>query len=96
MMREHHTSVPAWAGERRRCSRCGRTKPPTAFYRNPSTICKDCHNAASRFTNQCRRAAIAHLITEYSAKYRALLDAERAKRRARSCKHVSGGGPDAA
>ncbi len=76
MMREHHTSVPAWAGERRRC--------------------KDCHNAASRFTNQCRRAAIAHLITEYSAEYRALLDAERAKRRTRSSKRMSGGGPDAA
>jgi recombinational DNA repair protein (RecF pathway) len=96
MMRKHLTAVPACAGERRRCSRCGRTKPPTAFYRNPSTICKDCHNTASRFTNQCRRAAIAHLITAYSAEYRALLDAERASRHAAASERTSGGGPDVA
>ena len=94
MMRGHHTAEPACVAGQRRCSRCGKTKPRAEFYRNPATICKDCHNRASRFTSEVRRAAIAHLIATYSTEYGALLRAER--RRRRGAKRVLGGGPDAA
>ncbi len=79
-------------GDTRRCSRCGVTKPPTGFYRNPASICKDCHNRASRLTKQIRRAAVAHLIATHQAEYRARVQVERAARVASE----SGGGLDAA
>jgi len=68
------------------------TKPPTGFYRNPASICKDCHNRASRLTKQIRRAAVAHLIATHQAEYRARVQVERAARVASE----SGGGLDAA
>ncbi len=80
MMHGHHTAASACAAGHRQCSRCGESKPLIAFYRNPATICKDCHNRASRLTNQIRRAAIAHLIATHQAEYRARLDAERVAR----------------
>jgi hypothetical protein len=95
MMRGHHTAAPACAAGQRRCSRCRKTKPRAEFYRNPATICKDCHNRASRFTSEVRRAAIAHLIATYSTEYNALLRAERRRRRG-GVKRMPGGGPDAA
>jgi hypothetical protein len=95
MMRGHHTAAPASIAGQRRCSRCGKVKPLTAFYRNPATICKDCHNRASRFTSEVRRAAIAHLIATYSTEYNELLRAERRRRRS-SAGRAAGGGPDAA
>jgi recombinational DNA repair protein (RecF pathway) len=67
----------------KRCSRCQKTKPLTAFYRNPNSICKDCQNYASRFYNEVRRAAIAHLIATHLAEYRDRLAAERAIRASR-------------
>ena len=79
----------------RQCSRCGATKPVSAFYMNPRTVCKDCHNKASRFMGACRRAAVAHLVSIHSAEYHALLAAERRRRQARD-DAASGGGPDAA
>jgi hypothetical protein len=79
----------------RQCSRCGVIKPVSAFYINPSTVCKDCHNKASRFTGACRRAAIAHLVTAHSAEYHALLAAERQRRQA-DADAALGGGPHVA
>jgi hypothetical protein len=79
----------------RQCSRCGVIKPVSAFYTNPSTVCKDCHNKASRFTGACRRAAIAHLVTAHSAEYHALLAAERQRRQA-DADAALGGGPHVA
>lgn len=92
MMQEHHTAASACEGDARRCSRCGVTKPPTGFYRNPASICKDCHNRASRLTNQIRRAAVAHLIATHQDEYLASLQAERVARAVGE----SGGGSDAA
>ena len=94
MMRGHLTAVPACVAGQRRCSRCGKVKPRADFHRDQATICKECHNRASRFISQARRAAVAHLITTYSTKHNARLRAER--RRRRSVKRMLGGGPDAA
>ena len=74
-----NSGAPAKGSGRRRCSRCGEDKPRSAFYCNPATVCKRCQNRASRFSNACRRAAIAHLIATYRTEYQALLVAERAK-----------------
>jgi hypothetical protein len=74
-----NSGAPANGTGRKRCSRCGEDKPRSAFYDNPATICKRCQNRASRFSNACRRAAIAHLIATYRAEYQKLLVAERAK-----------------
>ena len=80
---------------RKTCSRCGEEKPSSSFYKNPRSICKSCHNKASRFTGACRRAAIAHLISTYSTEYRALVQAERSRRRT-AIEPSGGGGSDAA
>jgi len=74
-----NSGAPANGSGRRRCSRCGEDKPRSAFYCNPATVCKRCQNRASRFSNACRRAAIAHLIATYRTEYQALLVAERAR-----------------
>lgn len=74
-----NSGAPANGSGRRRCSRCGEDKPRSAFYYNPATVCKRCQNRASRFSNACRRAAIAHLIATYRTEYQALLVAERTK-----------------
>jgi recombinational DNA repair protein (RecF pathway) len=87
--------VPAGSLALRPCARCGGRKPPAAFYRNPASICKQCQNRASRFSNQCRRAALAHLIALHPNEYRRLLAAERA-RRDLSLSDLAGGGADAA
>jgi len=91
-MRDQRSNVgaPGNGAQYKRCPRCRKAKPLTAFYRNPNSICKDCHNRASRLTNQVRRAAIAHLIATHQAEYRARLQAERVAR------VESGGGSDAA
>ncbi len=93
-MRDQRSNVgaPSNGAQCKRCSRCRKTKPTTAFYRNPNSICKDCQNRASRFTNQIRRAAVAHLIATHQGEYRARMQAERAKRAAAEF----GGGSDAA
>jgi uncharacterized protein (DUF983 family) len=74
-----NSGAPANGSGRRRCSRCGEDKPHSAFYYNPATVCKQCQNRASQFSNACRRAAIAHLIATYRTEYQALLVAERTK-----------------
>jgi hypothetical protein len=94
-MHRQHTAAPASTPEHRQCSRCGVSKPATDFYANPATVCKGCQNLASRFTNACRRAAIAHLIATYSTEYQALLETERTKRQAGSETSI-GGDSDAA
>ena len=66
--------------EQRRCSRCQATKPPGEFYRNPASVCKACHNAATRQSGEIRRAALARLVQAHRAEYRRLLAAERARR----------------
>jgi recombinational DNA repair protein (RecF pathway) len=76
----------------RPCARCGGRKPPAAFYRNPASICKDCHNRASRAAHDCRRAALAQLVARHPNEYQQLLQAERAKR----ARALAGGGADAA
>jgi recombinational DNA repair protein (RecF pathway) len=75
-MHVQHTAAP----QRRRCSRCQATKPPGEFYRNPASICKACHNAATRLAGEVRRAALARLVHAHRAEYRQLLAAERARR----------------
>jgi recombinational DNA repair protein (RecF pathway) len=75
-MHPQHTA----AQQQRRCSRCQATKPPGAFYRNPASICKACHNAASRLGGEIRRAALARLVAAHRVEYRRLLAAERARR----------------
>jgi hypothetical protein len=95
MMRRHLTAASACVAGQGRCSRCGKVKPLADFHRDQATICKDCHNRASRFIRQARRAAVAHLIATYSTKHNARLRAERRRRR-RSVKRMPGGGPDAA
>jgi recombinational DNA repair protein (RecF pathway) len=77
-MHAQHTAVR----EQRRCSRCQATKPPGAFYRNPASICKACHNAATRLASEVRRAALARLVRRHQAEYRRLLAVERARRAA--------------
>jgi recombinational DNA repair protein (RecF pathway) len=78
-----HTQHTA-AQQQRRCSRCRATKPPGAFYRNPASVCKACHNAATRLAGEVRRAALARLVQAHQAEYRRLLAAERARRAAAS------------
>jgi hypothetical protein len=75
-MHAQHTAVR----EQRRCSRCQATKAPGEFYRNPASVCKACHNAASRLADEARRAALALLVQAHRAEYRRLLAAERARR----------------
>jgi recombinational DNA repair protein (RecF pathway) len=77
-MHPQHTAAP----QHRRCSRCQATKPPGDFYRNPASICKACHNAASRLASEVRRAALAQLVQAHLAEYRRLLAAEHARRTA--------------
>ena len=77
-MHPQHTAVP----EQRRCSRCQATKAPGEFYRNPASVCKACHNAASRLAGEIRRAALARLVAAHQAEYRQLLADERARRTA--------------
>jgi recombinational DNA repair protein (RecF pathway) len=68
------------AAQQRRCSRCQATKPPGDFYRNPASICKSCHNTATRLAGEVRRVALARLVHAHQAEYRRLLAAERARR----------------
>jgi hypothetical protein len=75
-MHSQHTA----AQQQRRCSRCQATKPPGAFYRNPASICKACHNAAARLAGEVRRAALARLVNAHQGEYRRLLAEERARR----------------
>jgi hypothetical protein len=93
-MRDQRSNLgaPSNGAQYKRCPRCRKAKPLTAFYRNPASICKDCHNRASRLANQVRRAAIAHLIATHQAEYSARLQTERATRTALE----SGGGSNAA
>jgi recombinational DNA repair protein (RecF pathway) len=77
-MHAQHTAVR----EQRRCSRCQASKPPGDFYRNPASVCKACHNAATRLAGEVRRAALARLVQAHRAEYRRLLAAERARRAA--------------
>ena len=77
-MHAQHTAVQ----QQRRCSRCQTTKPPGDFYRNPASVCKACHNAATRLAGEVRRAALARLVQAHRAEYRRLLAAERARRAA--------------
>jgi recombinational DNA repair protein (RecF pathway) len=77
-MRSQHTA----AQQQRRCSRCQASKPPGDFYRNPASVCKACHNAATRLAGEVRRAALAQLVAAHQAEYRRLLAAERARRAA--------------
>ena len=93
-MRDQRSNVgaPGNGAQYKRCSRCRKTKPITAFYRNPHSICKDCQNRASRFSNEVRRAAMAHLIASHQTEYRAHLQTERTTRTGAE----SGGGSDAA
>ncbi len=93
-MRDQRTNPGASGNgaQHKRCSRCGKTKPLTAFYRNPNSICKDCQNRASRLSNEVRTSAIAHLIATHLDEYRDRLAAERASR----ASQLEGGGDDAA
>jgi hypothetical protein len=75
-MHAQHTAVR----EQRRRSHCQASKAPGEFYRNPASICKACHNTASRLAGEVRRAALARLIQAHQAEYRRLLAAERARR----------------
>jgi hypothetical protein len=75
-MHPQHTAVR----EQRRCSRCQATKPPGEFYRNPASICKACHNAATRLAGEIRRMALARLVAAHRTEYLRLLAAERARR----------------
>jgi recombinational DNA repair protein (RecF pathway) len=77
-MHPQHTAVR----EQRRCSRCQATKRPGDFYRNPASVCKACHNAASRLASEIRRAALARLVIAHQAEYRRLLAEERVRRAA--------------
>jgi len=65
--------------QRRRCSRCHLEKSRSGFYRNPASICKPCHNAATARRNEARRAALARLVSAHRDEYRGLLLAERAR-----------------
>jgi recombinational DNA repair protein (RecF pathway) len=75
-MHAQHTAAP----QHRRCSRCQAAKPPGDFYCNPASICKACHNAATRLAGEVRRAALARLVQAHRAEYRRLLAGERARR----------------
>jgi recombinational DNA repair protein (RecF pathway) len=93
-MRDQRTNPGASGNgaQHKRCSRCGKRKSLTAFYRNPNSICKDCQNLASRLSNEVRTAAIAQLIATHLDEYRDRLAAERAIR----ASQLEGGGDDAA
>jgi recombinational DNA repair protein (RecF pathway) len=93
-MPAQHTAA-ADPEQRRRCSRCQAEKPPRDFYRNPASICKRCHNAATGRRSKARRAAIALLVSTHRDEYRRLLADERARRAAIS-KDGVGGGADVA
>jgi hypothetical protein len=90
-MHAQHTAE----GQQRRCSRCQANKPLGDFYRNPASVCKACHNAATRLAGVVRRAALARLVQAHQAEYLRLLAAERA-RRAAIPKPVDGWGGEAA
>jgi hypothetical protein len=90
-----NSDASANSAELRTCSRCGKAKPVADFYRSPATICKPCQNRASRFSNQCRRAALAHLVAFHPSEYRRLLAAERLQR-VTTPEAVEGGESDAA
>jgi recombinational DNA repair protein (RecF pathway) len=90
-MPAQHTAAAGRAEQRRRCSRCQAEKPPRDFYRNPASICKPCHNAATGLRSRARRAAIALLVSAHRDEFRRLLAAERA-RRAATPEQVIGGG----
>jgi hypothetical protein len=90
-MHVQHTAVRG----QRRCSRCQASKPPGDFYRNPASVCKACHNAATRLAGEVRRAALARLVAAHRAEYLGLLAAERA-RRAAIPEPVDGWGGEAA
>ena len=90
-----NAGAPGNGAQYKRCPRCRRTKPLTAFYRNPSSICKGCQNRASRISNEVRRAAIAHLIAVHTSEYKTLLSAERTRRQD-GPEIPAGGGSDAA
>jgi hypothetical protein len=96
-MRDQRTNpgVPGDMPARKTCSRCGEEKPISAFYDNPANVCKHCQNRASRFSNACRQAALAHLIQAHQAEYKALLAAERSQR-LNGPESSLGGGPYAA
>jgi hypothetical protein len=70
------------AREHRRCSRCQADKPFGDFYRNPASVCKQCHNAATQANREIRRAALARLVIAHQVEYRRLLAAECAHRAA--------------
>jgi hypothetical protein len=80
-MPSQHTAA-AGQEEHRRCSRCQAPKPLSGFYRNPASVCKACHNAATRLVAEVRRAALAQLVRAHQAEYLRLLAAERARRAA--------------
>lgn len=93
-MPAQHTAA-ASREQHRRCSRCQAEKSPRDFYRNPASICKQCHNTATGVRNKARRAAIALLVNLHQDEYRRLLTAERS-RRLTGPESSLGGGPDAA
>jgi recombinational DNA repair protein (RecF pathway) len=93
-MPAQHTAA-AGREQRRRCSRCQAEKPPRDFYRNPASICKRCHNAATGLRSKARRAAIALLVRAHRDEFRRLLAAE-CTRRAATPESVEGGESDAA
>jgi recombinational DNA repair protein (RecF pathway) len=93
-MPAQHTAA-ADREQHRRCSRCQAEKSPRDFYRNPASICKRCHNAATGVRNKARRAACAMLVRAHWDEYRRLLAAERARCAATS-EHAGGGGANVA
>jgi hypothetical protein len=92
-MPAQHTAV-AGQEQRRRCSRCQADKSPRDFYRNPASICKRCHNAATGLRNKARRMAIALLVRAHRDEFRRLLAAQFA--RCLATESVEGGESDAA
>ncbi len=93
-MPAQHTAA-AGREQHRRCSRCQAEKSSRDFYRNPASICKQCHNTATGVRNKARRAAIALLVSVHRDEYRRLLTAERARRLPQP-ETAAGGGPDVA
>jgi hypothetical protein len=80
--------------QRRRCSRCQAKKPLSDFCRNPASICKRCHNAATGHNSEVRRRATGRLIDAHRDEFRRLVADERT--RETTSKQVEGGGSDAA
>lgn len=64
------------------CSKCGESKPLSAFQRKPGGLygvradCKDCHNAQTRE----RRRATGHAISDHAREAKRARDRERAKK----------------